>query len=541
MSYPTRPADGYPSFAIDGAATIVVPNLGMRDSGYVVGDVADEGVANYLARDAAAWLRVLDETRPGRELMGDDLTWKQPTVTYPTGAGFSKALGLGVVYREGRRLELDADHLANIGETNHVFAASVVTWVGINDERALNFVAGGPLLAGYTEIMRVTTDGAGVTAVSSSVPQSIAGGESCYVNAGLHFLQVVYFGDDAAIAGGNAFDLRLRKEAADVGFLYFVSAGLVAWDLRLTAGENLELHRYNGAQVDQGIPFAVDWTTGAVLLAGGALADAASEADEVVIGSLASAAPGLSFLFTNDGRIAFTHTSGNADGSLLYTSDDVFSINIAQGSVGYYFNVDGITPDSGNTRDIGTPSFFFRRIYSAELFADTLESVSGGQVTITGQDIILQGDQATSDMVHVRTHLGAEGAAFDTTSTWAVFLRVAITNTNGNEDILLVPASEMPVQRVAKLKIEITGVEDADGDDLYHRELTQVYSRITAGSMTLRGTPRDNSNIYGGWNAAASATPLIISGALYLRVSNNATTVLNWVIEGQFTRTHHSQ
>lgn len=539
MSYPTRPADGYPSFAIDGAATIVVPNLGMRDSGYVVGDVADEGVANYLARDAAAWLRVLDETRPGRELMGDDLTWKQPTVTYPTGAGFSKALGLGVVYREGRRLELDADHLANIGETNHVFAASVVTWVGINDERALNFVAGGPLLAGYTEIMRVTTDGAGVTAVSSSVPESIAGAESCYVGGAPHFLNPVHFGDDASIALGEPFQIRLRKSAAGQGVIYWVSNSLATWDLRLTATENLELHLYNGAQVDQGSRFALDWATGSVLLAGGVVADAVAGWSQVVVGNLGIENVGLNVLFNSAGLIGFTHTSGQLSGSIQYTAGDVLSLNIADGSAGYVFDVDGFIPDTSNTRTLGASGNEWSEVHAFETHTSSIESIAGA-LSLTGQDIEVRGNQSSLDFVHIRTHLGGEAGAFDTSGVWSPFSRVAITNTNGNEDVTLIPAAELPNQRVFKVKIEITAVENLTGTDVYHRELTQIYTRTTAGGLALVGTPRDNANTYNGWNASASATPLASGGNIILRCSNNATTVLHWIVEGQFTRLHHS-
>jgi hypothetical protein len=560
-------------------ALVLEPNEGKKDTGNLLNEVADPAEHNWRRRELGNWTRYLDERAGGRELRGTS-TWKETALSYAAGVGLVSTLTPGVAYRNGVRLELDAARIAEqSGVGSHTFTASRDTYVGIDDERAITFqevanAAPPPVApAGVTHIMFVETDVANVVQVRSIVSEIPE-----WTNIETRIGGRLWLG----MPSGTTTDVRLDSSSAR-------DSALSAWDittmrheLRWQAASSRVVWSMPGAAhlvlattattaVDQDGQIAIRHRTPAeesLLVFNGR--STAAEDGYIDIG-------GGSASFNAAQRIRLW---GAANGT---TTTGTMMMEI-QGATLVYFPVglvrvgDGIAAsaymqlDAANLGDVGIEHRYagVRKWLGPALLAGTEDLVfyhdrtvgtdevvlrlvaSSHQVEVTNglrvlgtyeSGVSIRTDRGmriaaatnTTSAMRLNTHIGDEAAVFDADDDWSK-TAVGITNTNGNEDIIIGTAGQLGLSsasrdRAAIIDLLIIGQEDIDETAIYGRRITLIVENLT-GSINILATIADTTHasaIQGGWDAT-SAAPTVVSGDLVLRVSSVNTLARNWKI-----------
>ena len=289
-----RPADNYPLWATDAGSSIATPNLGRREVGFQEQDTADEAEFNWVQNRNGAWIQRLDTSTIGPEVMGSSATWAELGFGFSAAAGLTHGFTAGVVWIDGRRCELDAVHLAEVGADSYTFAATTTTTVSVEPiDRRVDFRVGGAAPVGYTDVLAVTTDGSDITSVSYLIGTGPDGGG--VISAPLR-------------VSGLAFELE--KGDGDTARFQYTVGGLARWSWAHLGNEDLRLERYNAAGVAQGVEIGLP-VGGGVTLSGppSGVASAHAAADDVTIGQL-GADSGATIFFDGEGVLAFTRSAG---------------------------------------------------------------------------------------------------------------------------------------------------------------------------------------------------------------------------------------
>lgn len=524
MSIATRP-DRYTRWATDGGASVVEPNEGRKDIGWEADDEADESEFNWIALNGYEQERYIDERAMGYEYFGATSGWAEATLGPVAGATLTAAFGGGVLYLAGRRLELDTAWIAAIGEDSHVYTASRDTYVAVNNDRELEYNAvlvGNPApspSAGYTNIFRVETDATDVVEVERLLPST------------------------PRIVVGWAFTGTVAHEKADAAVLVgdaWTVLGVTRWGWSFAADEDLTLLRYDATGTPVGAGIAFDATTGRVVVGAStaSVADAAGNAPTLIVGSL-GANNGICILGVDDMRLVFAHTSGTVAASIGADENDrlVLLSNAApNATLALGGTDDSLRPALDNVCALGIDIQRFSEIHVVTTRTSEIRPPGTSALTIgtgaelTGAAVSIQVDQSENQYFELRTHLGAESGAFDADGA-RDRTKVAQTNTNGNEDTVLIDSGEMALEAAYAVTAEILGVRDGQGEDLYWRRLTALYENRSGGSITFVATPEDTGSS-GGQGAWANATAglALVSNQIVLRVAASDTTVRNWIV-----------
>lgn len=531
----TRPT-GYARWATDGGATITEPNAGQMDSGWVNLQLADEGQFNWLLNMGYQWDRYLDSRTLGGELIGP-YEWMQPSVGFTTGAGLSHSFAAGVLVIDGHRIELDSTWLTSNNYGGPYLLANGTTYeVGVSLEREVQVAPFGTLAGDMILIQTITTSGGNLTSVVDELGVAPSGG--CIVGAPVRFSENVYFGETS---GGSA-DVELWRTAGGLSsFLSFSIDGgdRMSWEFNNSA--NLLLRRHDGAGTVLDHPIVVANAAAQVGLYSSetGLGQANSSWRHVVLGAL-DRNPGLSFVLDDQARICFTHTSTSVDGFIGYTSAGD-TMTFTAGVVSLSFDANGLIPADDGAYSLGADGNAWVELYSDGIRTFDIYTDGSSSLTLSGGDIVLLGTQADDDCVRIQTQQGAEGGTFNN-DYLELRTKVIQTNTNGNEDLTLVPSSSLTANGLYKVHAEIMGVENTTAADHYTRRMLSFYVNTTAGAFSFSHTLEDTgvSGGHGAWAGTCSAGLVADSGALLLRVTAADTVVRNWKVDLTISRLTHS-
>lgn len=564
----------YPRWATAGGADVVEPNEGRKDLGFEEDDVADEGEFNWLHRTSYRWARWLDESHLGRELRGSS-SWMTTGFGFATSVTLTSPCGAGVVVRAGTRLELDAPYLAATSQDSHVFTASRDTYVFIDDERVLQFVvvgngAGAPATpANTTRVQVVVTNGTSITSVTNSLnlgpilapAEGVRVAPRLILGLGDATPPIAYFdvGTAAPTANlehvGNAFPpvsaFYVRQWVRASSRINEVLTGAASVHVVGNSDTDNTAKQWSWAAAHYDVDdepvglvrAAIDNVDNVLQLGGGA--------------SHLNAATRVQF-YTAANRTTTTGTmvlelQGN--GSLVYlpvglarlgdgTNTPVLTINRPTNGEGGLEHTEASTRRwlgpyiSGITDDL---QFWRWSGVTDQGVSLRLRSSDGAVVVPTAAGVSLEvADASGVFAIRSCTHVGAEGGIFDINGAELGLTKAAQTNTNGNEDFVLIPAAKMLSRGVFAIKVIILGTEDTNEANAYCREQTLVFRRIAAANVSFASiTPFDSGAAGGGggWAGTCSAGVSAVSGDLVCRVTAADTIVRNWEVLVTFVRT----
>lgn len=556
----------YPRWATDGSASVVEPNEGRKDGGFLADDEADEAEFNWLHRSAYRSIRWLDEDHLGREMRGTT-TWYEPTFTYAIGASLTQALTGGVVVRLGTRLHMDAAWLASIGQSNHTFTASRDTYVGVSDERAMVFVEvanGGPTPAapaGYTFLFYVVTDGVGVTAVTS---RASAGPIMAPAN-GIRIAPHLILGLGGAVPPVQAFDVGTLAATADLervvdGYPASTSAFYVRrWTrasntlLEILVGSppmhsvgdtdtnaitktwNWSLLHYLAAEEPVGLVHGVAGVATSVVAIGGGAAQLNAATSVQLWAAATNAVTSGTMLLEIQGATSIVHCPAGVlnlgDGIAGTPILRLNRVNLGEGGIEMQ--------EAGSRRWLASYSpntsddlvwWRFNGVTDNGVSLRVQWSTGLVQVETDAGFRVRNADGSTTRGIRCNTHVGAETGTFDS-EEWEWKTKVVETNTNGNEDLILIPVAQLGIQRVFMIELLIVGVELGSIANVYSRRIVTIYAR--AGGVPSNVSTLEDTGVaggVGGWPGTASAGVSLSGSDLVLRVTAANTTVRRWTV-----------
>lgn len=561
----------YPRWATDGGAAVTEPNEGRKDLGFLEDDEADEAEFNWLHRTTYRNVRWLDESHIGREVRGTT-SWRQSTFGFTAGLGLTRTCGAGVVSRAGTRLEFDSTYLVAASLDDHTFPASRDTYVYLDDDRGMTFVdvangAGAPATpANTTLFQRVVTNVSNVTAVADFVlvgpvlapSEGLRIAPTVIVGLGDATPPIAYF--DVGTAAPTADVARVVNTTSGAGGTVFYTQRWTRASARLTSildgaasvhavGNNetdvtakqwsfAALHYTNAEEPVGLMRAAIDNVDNTVQIGGGASHLNAATRVQLYAAANRTTTTGTMLLeLQGASNLVFVPQGFLVLGSQSTTTTPLIRLDKASGA-GAEGGIE--VREAGSRRWLGMYSpnneddlVFWRFSGVTDQGVSLRLRWSSGAVvvnTTAGLSIESAQGSGTRGLV-LQTHVGAEGGIFDS-ENWELKTKVVQTNTNGNEDIVLIDATQIPTAAAILVIVEVLAVEDADESNAYSMECATVFRRVAAANASVshiqRAIVQTNSAGWGGGPASSSLAA--VSGDIVLRCTANNATVRNWTI-----------
>lgn len=562
----------YPRFASEVAADVVEPNEGRKDVGFEDDDEASAPEFNWLHRTTYRNVRWLDESHLGREFRGAQ-SWRDDDFGFGVTGNLTGSCEPGVVSRAGTRLELDTDWLVANSIDEHTFTASRDTYFAINDEREFSFVAvlngaAAPAVpAGYTVFQTIVTDATTITQVIDRVlvgpvmapPSGIRVSPQLTIGIGGGTPAQVF---DVGPAGASSVLERVSNGQPSLATYYsrtwarataMISEVLEGAASVHAVGNNLTdatakqwswaaLHYTNAEEPVGLVRAAVDNTDNTVQIGGGAVHLNAATRVQFYAASTRTTTTGTLLLeLQGAGNLVYmpVGTLRLGDGSAATPIATINRVNASEG--GLEHSEAGSRRWLGPYTAAGLDDLVWWRFAGGVDNGVSMRMVHGTglvQVETTEGLRIQSTGSLTVRGLRLNTHVGQESGTYDA-DEWEVKTKVVETNTNGNEDVALVPSTHMPQDGVFWVEVRAIGVQDTQVLNTYCRRQTSIYRRDGAAAVSFSHTIEDSNDdavpVGGGWvNATAGIS---ISGSdIVWRVAASDTVRRNWTLLVTFGR-----
>jgi hypothetical protein len=160
-----------------------------------------------------------------------------------------------------------------------------------------------------------------------------------------------------------------------------------------------------------------------------------------------------------------------------------------------------------------------------------LRHTTGAVVVATDAGLRLEEDDGDGTIgLLLNTHRGAEGGTYDA-DYFEEKTKVVETNTNGNEDLVILESQHFPSDGAYWIEVRILGVEDADVTAIYVRRQVSAYLRNGGADVSFSHNVEDTGTAGGSGSWGAATAGLSIAGNdVVVRVSATDTARLNWIV-----------